>query len=94
MTLLFAESQNNHQTFLESKSKKQVKGRYGIKKNAFHRVLRLEEVGGKEFRFVQIRNFWGAETNWIGNFSPNSVEWEKYKEIKVALQERTGEMFK
>ena len=56
--------------------------------------MKLEEVGGKEFRFLQLRNFWGADSNWAGPFSPNSNEWEKYKEIKHLLQEKTGETIK
>lgn len=93
-TLIFAEAQKSEQHALDFKSKKELMGRQGIKKNAFHRLLRLEEIGGKEFRFVQIRNFWGAQSNWVGLFSPNSIEWEKFKEVKAALQERTGETFR
>lgn len=93
MTILLAEHKKTDITVTEHKSKKKSMGRQGIRRNVFHRILRLEEIG-KEFRFVQIRNFWGAESNWVGLFSPNSMEWEKFKEVKVALQERTGEIFK
>lgn len=94
MTLFFAEAQATSQSQMDLKIKKPVIGRQGIQRNAFHRVVRFEEVGGKEFRFVQIQNYWGAESNWVGLFSPNSMEWEKYKEVKVALQKQTGETFR
>jgi hypothetical protein len=93
MTVILAESKKSEANIADLKSKKKCMGRQGIKRNAFHRILRLEEVG-KEFRFAQIRNFWGAESNWVGLFSPNSLEWEKFKDVKAVLQERTGEIFK
>ena len=72
---------NNHPTV----------GKQGIRRGCFHRILRLEEVSGKEFRFVQLRNFWGVDTNWNSPFAPGSNEWEKFKDVKQALQLKTGE---
>ena len=93
-TILFCEFDPEKSNSKDQKSKDMDIGRQGIKRRSFHRIVRLEEVSGKEFRFVQIRNFWGIDSNWVGAFSPNSNEWEKFKDVKQALQERTGEIIK
>lgn len=60
-------------------------GEHGILENYYHGIRETAEFPKDDFRLVKIRNFWGPDSNWNGQFSNNSDEWDKFKYISAKL---------
>ena len=59
----------------------------GLKQSRAYSILCAKEIGA--LRFIKIRNPWGEDAAWRGEWSDGSPKWEEHPEVEQAMKEDT-----